>query len=134
MNPIDNVQTGLSKLQAIPVAGPLIFSPVKAGLSHVQMIAGFALGIFAGMAATAAAIVGADRLAGRLADISVFGFAESIKGFGSLFYACANMATLGILGLCVELSRSREVTVIYCGPHHHHHRSWFAVRTPGVCY
>lgn len=134
MNIVDHAQLGLSKLQALPVVGPIVFSPIKITLSNIQMISGFAIGIIFGMAATTMALLNNDRLAGRLAAISLRGFADTTKGFCSLFYACANIATLGILGICVELTRA-DTYVIHqrhnC--HGHGHRRHFN-HYPRFCY
>lgn len=105
---IDQLQTGLSKLQAIPVVGPSIFSPCKALLSTAQMIVGLAYGVLFGFVGTSAAVLGLNKIAQPILHVASEALAEAVLGFGSLFYACSNMATLGILGLTVVLS-SAEV-------------------------
>lgn len=111
------LQTNLSRLQAIPVVGPVVFSPAKAVLSTAQMVAGLAVGILFGAAATTCGILGLHPFAAGAGIISLHGFASSISGFGSLFYACANIATLGVLGLTCELNRR-------CHPLPHHGWAW----------
>ena len=98
---INEVQTGLSSLQAIPIVGPLVFSPAKIVLGTAQVVAGLATGIFFGMLATSAAILELRKISEGFGEGAKIGFTESILGFGSLFYASLNMATLGILGLVV---------------------------------
>lgn len=125
MSIVDVCQSGLSKLQAIPLVGPVVFSPVKATLSNTQIIVGLAVGIFSQVAAISMALVGERREARYFSGISSCGFAETFKGIGSLFYACVNMATFGIVGLCVELSR-RKTVIIHCGHFDHHHPRHFS--------
>ena len=51
MSLLGQVQSSLSTLQAIPLAGPIMVSPVKVLVSKVQMISGLALGAIYGGAA-----------------------------------------------------------------------------------
>ena len=89
-------------MQAIPLVGPLVFSLPKAALSTAQMIAGLAVGIFSGMIATTLHFLHASTISHAFAVISAVGFKESILGFGSLFYACLNLSTLGVAGFVTE--------------------------------
>jgi len=102
----DAPQSALSFLQGVPVVGPVVVSPVKAVFSIAQMITGLIIGIFAGMAATGSASLGLNNLARPLAVTAGVGFLSATKGYFSLMYACLNIATLGILGLTVNCSRS----------------------------
>lgn len=103
MQIIDPIQNKLSHLQAIPVAGPLIFSPVKTLISTAQIVAGLGAGILFGATATTTLLAfGPNKVWKRLFEASFEGFWLSTKGFGSLCYACGNMATLGLLGMSVR--------------------------------
>jgi hypothetical protein len=106
MSTFGNVQQGLNKLQIIPVVGPVVFSPIKAAVSKVQIISGVALGVLRGMAAIAAKLTGDSYLASRLCSLSARDFKLAAKGCGSLFYALVNMGTFGLVGLLTELERA----------------------------
>lgn len=99
---IDQTQRALSVLQAVPVIGPLVFSPVKMGFSLAEMISGLAIGIIFGIGATISDAIGAKSVSRGLGSIALTGFRHSITGFGSLFYASSNLATLGIVGAFCE--------------------------------
>jgi hypothetical protein len=115
MSLIGAVQSKLSTLQAIPLAGPVLFSPIKALVSKVQIISGAVLGtVYAG--ATPAGYILDSRLGSDMAHASLYQFGEMVDGVGSLGYAFANVATLGVLGICVELGRPKQVVIV----HHHH--------------
>ena len=102
----DPIQSGLSKLQTLPIIGPIVFSPAKIMVSVAQMIAGFATGIIAGVIATTLDRLGLHNrnLTNESYSIAFNGFKGAVFGFVSVFYACGNMATLGMLGQFVELT------------------------------
>lgn len=108
---VNEVQSTLSRLHIIPVVG-LVASTAKIMLGTAQIVAGLATGVMFGMAATSAELLGAHTLANGFGAVAISGFGESVSGFGSLFYGCANCATWGILGICVEITR-RDVRPIY---------------------
>ena len=99
---INEIQQGLSTAQAIPVIGPIVFSLPKAALSTAQIICGLVVGIFTGMIATASESLRIHTLSYAFGSVAFEGFKESILGFGSLFYACLNLSTLGIAGMMIE--------------------------------
>ena len=105
MSLFDYTQSGLSKLQAVPIIGPVVFSPVKMIWSTAQIIKGLAVGVFFGMPAAALHTLGNDRVAAYLAEIAALEFWTAFKGVGHLFYAAINLASLGIIGGSVELAR-----------------------------
>lgn len=111
---LNGIQKKLSDLQTIPVAGPFVVSPVKIVVSVAQMVAGLTSGIFFGMLATSASIHGIRMIPKSFSETSMHGFLESALGFGSLLYASANMATLGILGrFVVEITQERKDSIFW---------------------
>ncbi|HEV8051012.1 MAG TPA: hypothetical protein VGP47_00845 [Parachlamydiaceae bacterium] len=115
-----DIQRSLSSLQAIPVIGPLVFSPIKMGVSVAEMISGFAIGIIFGIGATVSNSIGANSLCNELGIISLRGFGHALTGFASLFYGASNLATLGLVGGCLEMSNWQNAHIghrrahLYC--------------------
>lgn len=93
---IDNTQRTFSIRQTIPVIGPILFSPIKALTSLVEIIMGIALSVI-------------FLVAGILCCCSCYLYGKSIEcithtvtGTASLIYSLANILTLGILGYVIE--------------------------------
>lgn len=102
MSPIDEVQRGLSKAQAFPIAGPLLVSPAKMIVSTAQIIYGIAKAVFFGTIALSTAVLGYSNLAEKSTKEMVSGFAHMLFGTCSLIYSNANFWTLGIVGFTCE--------------------------------
>ena len=99
---VDQVQSELSFLQAMPLYGPLIFSPLKMCVSLVQMISGLAVGVIFGIGTLVAAAVDARSLRDRMSKVADSAFDHSAKGAIHLIYATVNLASLGFIGFLVE--------------------------------
>lgn len=89
-----DTQRVLSRGQAIPIVG-LLVSPIKIAVGIVQVVAGIAIGVFAGLGF----LITKSQ---PLINVAEFGFNEMFVGGSSIGYAVANIVTLGILGFCVE--------------------------------
>ena len=80
-------------------------------MSKAQIISGIALGVFFKIQAAIAYLRGMPRTYEKYQYLADKSFDMSFKGGLHWLYACANFATLGILGLCVELSRRNIVEI-----------------------
>lgn len=109
MHIFEETQNNLSTAQAIPLAGPLLISPIKGLLSSAQIITGLCLGIFLEFNAIHASLKGRPCTAENYTDAANEMFTSGLRGGVHLIYACANFATFGILGLYVEISCRRLV-------------------------
>lgn len=89
------VQRTLSKAQAIPLVGPVVFSPVKAVVSLAQIIAGVAGTILFG---TVGFFTDSPSI------LKPLGHSIGHMGMGltSFVYSGINMATLGLFGISME--------------------------------
>lgn len=89
------IQRNLSRFQAVPVVGPLIFSPLKAVVSLVQLVVGFVIAILA-------LAIGMICCSDKSLEVGIKAFAQSGMGLLGLAYSIANMLTLGIVAFCIE--------------------------------
>lgn len=112
---IKNMQEKLDELQAIPIIGPVIFSPVKAVVSIAGIINGLALGIFYGVA----------TVINRMTDRSYFnfvyyglkrdaekGFSSAVEGVGNLLYSAVNICSIGIVGAFIERRKIDQLSFL----------------------
>lgn len=102
MNEINRVQAQLSILQAIPIAGPLVYSPIKAVVSIAQIVGGVAQTAFYGMQAPLVIGFGSNREIRDNMDNLIEGLQHIFWGTIGLEYSTLNIATFGIAGFFIE--------------------------------
>jgi len=98
-----DLQKKLNILQALPIVGPVVFSPIKALVSKVQIIASVTLGVSFGCESICASMQGMKQTAEHYDKHLVKSFNAAIEGAVNFLYASINFATFGIVGMCVEL-------------------------------
>ncbi|MEI8364859.1 MAG: hypothetical protein WCF65_00415 [Parachlamydiaceae bacterium] len=99
---LNGVQRGLSVAQAVPVVGPIAFSPCKAILSVAQLVTGLAKTIFFGTFALSSLVFKLPKITVWCGERTSEGVRGVFNGTCSLIYSSANLLTLGIVGFTCE--------------------------------
>jgi len=97
MSGMNEIQRSLSILQAVPLAGPICVSPIKAGVSLAQIIAGVAVTVFS---LALSPFFSREFGCGKAA---MEGLSMAGDGVLSFSYSIVNMLSLGIIGMVAEL-------------------------------
>ena len=100
------VQRRLSFTQAIPIIGPLIFSPVKAFVSTAQIIASLASAIFLGIGFC---LTNDFTILERLQEANL----HIVLGGCSLAYAIINFSSYGLAGFLGEYIFAPSIKPIF---------------------
>lgn len=102
-----HTQRALSKAQAIPFIGPVVFSPIKFVVGFVQVISGVAVSVFAMLGA----IISQSEL---FDDMGTAAFGHILMGSLGMGYSAANMASWGLLGLLIEVGCCGDENLAGC--------------------
>lgn len=99
------VHNQLARAEGIPVIGFLTVSPLRIGMSIVEIIAGLAaailFGVFAAMSFTFAVSCGCGASVSEWNfNRAVESFSHAYIGFWGVILSVFNVATLGVLGAC----------------------------------
>lgn len=95
---VDGLQGRLRNWQAYPIIGPVIFSPIKAIISLVQLVLGMLVYIFAKLAASLCCSKCCAGLKNKIQHVVNQAHHNMVIGLGELYYSLTNMATIGIVG------------------------------------
>lgn len=94
---MNEIQRSLSILQAVPLAGPICVSPIKAGVSLAQIVAGVAVTVFS---LALSPFFSKDFGCGKAAGDGLMMMGSGVVSFS---YSIVNMLSLGIIGIVAEL-------------------------------
>lgn len=100
---MNRIQAKLSIMQAIPIVGPMVYSPAKAMVSAAQVVVGLAKTVFYTMLMPLVVGFGSDREVCENVDDLIEGLHHVIWGTIGLQYSIINMGTLGIAGFFIEM-------------------------------
>lgn len=92
-----SLQTSLTKMQAFPVVGPLIFSPVKATVSIIEIVTKIALAVLLTLGALIT-LIPDPQFSLNLFTFTGYALKDFFEAWGSLALAILNLGTLGIAG------------------------------------
>jgi hypothetical protein len=95
IGPLFSLQRFLSTAQTIPLIGPVVFSPIKATVGVIEVIAGIILG-------SLSAVFGTLFLSEPLLKCAVKSIEIAGHGAISTAYAVGNFFSFGILGWGLE--------------------------------
>lgn len=93
-------QEGLCKAQTIPLFGPLVISPIKAGVSLTQFVLGLIASIISGLGFLLTCCH--QKSHDEATDLLSKSLSHTLCGARGLASSIANMVTLGIFGCCAE--------------------------------
>ncbi len=95
LEPMFEVQRGLSRFQAVPLLGPIVGSPIKALISTAQIVVAFVAMIFY---SSLFSFTRSQTMFERTAT----SFGHLTMGAVGLAYSIMNLCTLGMGGLFLE--------------------------------
>ena len=99
---IAKMHLGFIRAQGAPVIGPLLVSPAAVLVSVAELVAGFALSLFAlpfgAICSNKSCLINGMKA-----------HALAIIGLTALVYSLGNILTLGVLGFCIEKNLIRPL-------------------------